>query len=216
MNLIDCFKYLVDDIHTVVIATVDDAGRPQTRAIDLLGYDEGGVYFSTGAGKAFCRELEAQGYVALTGMKGESTMERVAASMRGEVRACGPQKADELLDANPYMAQLYPTPESRATVRTFYLFKGSFDWFDLRTSPMTRLSFTFGGHDRNTEERCAAMAKNLLNMLLLEAPRHAEQAAPDTPEAREALIQKLLAARGDAPMSADLYEAWTLYQSATK
>ena len=40
-------KYLVEEIHTTVVATVDDAGLPVTAAIDMMDYDEGGLYFLT-------------------------------------------------------------------------------------------------------------------------------------------------------------------------
>ena len=211
MELLDCFKYLVDEIHTVVVATVDAQGHPQTRAIDLLGYDEEGLYFSTGAGKAFCRELESQGYVALTGMKGESTMERVAVSVHGQVRAQGAERTEELLQANPYMLQLYPTPESRATVRLFCVHAGSLDWYDLRTTPMTRLSFTFGGAQVDQAARRAALLRNLAGMLALEAGEAVADIPPEG-KAQLDLVDRLLAARGDAPMSADLYEAWRLFE----
>ena len=47
-------KYLVEEIHTTVVATVDDAGLPVTAAIDMMDYDEGGLYFQIG--RASCRE----------------------------------------------------------------------------------------------------------------------------------------------------------------
>lgn len=40
-------KYLVEEIHTTVVATVDDAGLPVTAAIDMMDYDDGGLYFLT-------------------------------------------------------------------------------------------------------------------------------------------------------------------------
>lgn len=33
-------KYLVEEIHITVVATVDDAGLPVTAAIDMMDYDE--------------------------------------------------------------------------------------------------------------------------------------------------------------------------------
>lgn len=33
-------KYLVEEIHTTVVATVDDEGLPVTAAIDMMDYDE--------------------------------------------------------------------------------------------------------------------------------------------------------------------------------
>ena len=47
----DYLAYLVEEIHTTVVATVDDAGLPVTAAIDMMDADEGDVYFLTARGK---------------------------------------------------------------------------------------------------------------------------------------------------------------------
>ena len=36
MQAIDYLKYIVDEIHSTVFATVDKAGRPVTCAIDMM------------------------------------------------------------------------------------------------------------------------------------------------------------------------------------
>ena len=46
-------SYLVEEIHTTVVATVDDSGLPVTAAIDMMDADENGVYFLTAKGKGF-------------------------------------------------------------------------------------------------------------------------------------------------------------------
>ena len=69
-------KYLVEEIHTTVVATVNDAGQPVTAAIDMMDYDEGGLYFLTAKGKGFYDRLKKRGTLALTGMKGTDTMHR--------------------------------------------------------------------------------------------------------------------------------------------
>ena len=46
-------KYLVEEIHTTVVATVDDEGLPVTAAIDMMDYDEDCLYFLTAKGKLF-------------------------------------------------------------------------------------------------------------------------------------------------------------------
>ena len=50
-------SYLVHEIHTTVVATVDDAGLPVTAAIDMMDADENGVYFLTAKGKGFYDRL---------------------------------------------------------------------------------------------------------------------------------------------------------------
>ena len=82
----DYLAYLVEEIHTTVVATVDDAGLPVTAAIDMMDADEGGVYFLTARGKGFYDRLKKRGVLALTGMKGEDTMHCAALSIRGKVR----------------------------------------------------------------------------------------------------------------------------------
>ena len=40
-------QYIVEKIHSAVFATVDGKGRPVTCAIDMMDYDESGLYFLT-------------------------------------------------------------------------------------------------------------------------------------------------------------------------
>ena len=89
MQAIDYLKYIVDEIHSTVFATVDQEGRPVTCAIDMMDCDENGLYFLTAKGKSFYRRLKQNAYVAFTAMKGEDTMSRVAVSVRGSVRELG-------------------------------------------------------------------------------------------------------------------------------
>ena len=69
----DYLNYLVEEIHTVIVATVDDDGRPVTAAIDMMDADDSGLYFLTAKGKGFYDRLVKRGCLALTGMKGEET-----------------------------------------------------------------------------------------------------------------------------------------------
>lgn len=49
----DYLKILVEQIHSTTIATIAADGHPQTRVIDMMLWDENGVYFLTAKGKAF-------------------------------------------------------------------------------------------------------------------------------------------------------------------
>lgn len=79
-------KYLVEEIHTTVMATTDANNLPVTCAIDVMDYDDNGLYFLTAKGKNFYDRLKRNGYVDLTGMKGKDTMSCVAVSLRGKVK----------------------------------------------------------------------------------------------------------------------------------
>ena len=47
MNKNDYLRILVEQIHSTTIATIGTDGHPQTRVIDMMLWDENGVYFLT-------------------------------------------------------------------------------------------------------------------------------------------------------------------------
>jgi len=141
----DYLKYLVKEIHTTIVATVDDNGLPVTAAIDMMDYDTDGLFFLTAKGKGFYDRLMKREFLALTGMKGEDTMSRVALSIRGKVKEIGPDYLPRLFEKNPYMLDIYPTEASRQALTVFKIYEGSGEWFDLSKKPIERASFTFGG-----------------------------------------------------------------------
>lgn len=145
MEAIDCLRYLVNEIHSVVAATVDEDGLPATCAIDLMDCDEAGLYLLTARGKRFYQRLRSRGYLALTGMKGADTLSRVAISLRGQAREIGPARLDALFEKNPYMKKIYPAPASRMALTVFQIYKGTGEFFDLSRLPVKRESFAFGG-----------------------------------------------------------------------
>lgn len=145
------FRYLVEEIHTTIVATVDDEGLPVTAAIDMMDYDENGLYFLTAKGKSFYDRLTKRGFLALTAIKGEDTMSSVAVSVRGKVRELGYGKIPELFEKNPYMHEIYPTEESMHALTVFQIYEGTGEWFDLSKKPIERDSFSFGNAQKKEE-----------------------------------------------------------------
>ena len=145
METRDYLSYLVNEIHTTVVATVDDEGLPVTAAIDMMDSDENGLFFLTAKGKGFYDRLKKHGFLALTALKGESTMTSVAVSVRGKVKELGYEKIPELFEKNPYMHEIYPTEESMQALTVFQIYEGSGEWFDLSKKPIERAYFSFGG-----------------------------------------------------------------------
>lgn len=70
----DYLRLLVEDIHSTTIATIGADGHPQTRVIDMMLWDEQGVYFLTARGKAFYAQLMEQGYIALSATRGKQSI----------------------------------------------------------------------------------------------------------------------------------------------
>ncbi len=106
METIEIFKYLQEQIHTTIIATNNENGLPVTCVIDIMDYDENGLYFLTAKGKNFYKRLKASGYLSLTGIKGDNTMSCVAVSVHGNVKEIGSERLQRLLDKNPYMYEI--------------------------------------------------------------------------------------------------------------
>ena len=92
MNTKEYLEYVVKEIHTVIVATVDDDGLPVTSAIDMMDADESGLYFLTAKGKGFYDRLKKRKFLALTATKGDDTMNSVAISNGAKSETWGLRK----------------------------------------------------------------------------------------------------------------------------
>ena len=117
MNKNDYLKLLVEEIHSAVVATVDSNGQPQTRIIDMMLWDENGVYFLTAKGKDFYTRLRQQGFIALS-----ATKDKRSVSLRGKVRSVKNEKLDEIFEKNSYMKSIYPG-DTRSALEVFCLYE---------------------------------------------------------------------------------------------
>ena len=147
-------KYLTEEIHSTVMATVDENGLPVTCAIDIMDYDENGLYFLTARGKNFYARLKRSGYVSLTGMKGTDTLSCVAISVRGKVEEVGSDYLNRLFEKNSYMSEIYPTKKSRTALTVFRIYDGCGEWFDLSKKTIERASFSFGKGIKTIDGYC--------------------------------------------------------------
>lgn len=126
MQAIDYLHILVDQLHTATVATIGSDGHPQTRVIDMMYYDDEGLYFLTAKGKRFYQQLMEQKFVAIS-----ATKDHVAISLRGEVVCIGSAKLDIIFAENVYMQQIYPQ-ETRAALVVFCLHNGQGEYFNLQ------------------------------------------------------------------------------------
>lgn len=110
-------KILVEDIHSTIVATLDSNNRPVTRCIDMMLYDQNGVYFLTATGKQFYQQLTEQKYVSLSGIKDKRCI-----SLSGKVKNIGKEKLDEIFEKDPYMKDLYPG-ETRSALEVFWIYE---------------------------------------------------------------------------------------------
>ena len=135
----DYLRTLVEDIHSAAVATLDADGRPQTRVIDMMLWDERGVYFLTARGKAFYDQLMAQKSIALS-----ATKDKISISLRGRVQSIGAERLDEIFEKNPYMQSIYPG-NTRGALEVFRLYEAEGEFFDIRVpSHVVRDHFVLG------------------------------------------------------------------------
>ena len=118
-------KLLVEAIHSTTVATIGADGHPQTRVIDMMLYDDNGVYFLTAKGKAFYEQLMEQQFIAVS-----ATKDKMAVSLRGKVRNIGYEKLDEIFEKNTYMQKIYPD-DTRSALQVFHLYEAQGEYFDI-------------------------------------------------------------------------------------
>lgn len=139
MQTKDYLRLLVEQIHSAVIATIGADGHPQTRVIDMMLWDDRGVYFLTAKGKAFYEQLMKQKYIALS-----ATKDKYSISLRGEITNIGSEKLDEIFEKNPYMQQIYPE-DTRSALEVFAVYEAEGEFFDISDpSHVTRDGFVIG------------------------------------------------------------------------
>lgn len=148
MKTKDYLKILKDEIHSVVISTIDDNGLPQTRVIDIMLVDDDSIYFITAKGKEFYHQLMKQKYVSISGIcGGVGSLNKKSISLRGKVKSIGQNLLNEVFEENPYMKEIYPKVESRSALEVFKLYEGKGEFFDLSVKPINRSTFIIGKYE---------------------------------------------------------------------
>ena len=135
----DYLNLLVDKIHSTTVATIGSDGHPQTRIIDMMLYDEEGVYFLTAKGKTFYGQLMDQQYVAIS-----ATKDKIAVSLRGKIKNIGKKNLDIIFEKNPYMKKIYPK-DTKDAIEVFQLYEAQGEYFDISNpSNIVRDTITIG------------------------------------------------------------------------
>lgn len=139
-------KTLVEEIHSTVVATIGSDGHPVTRVIDMMLYDEDGVYFLTARGKEFYQQLTEQNYIALSAVKDKKSI-----SLRGKIRNIGHRYLDKIFEKNTYMQRIYPEG-TRDVLEVFQIYEADGQAFDISDPAyVTRGTFTIGKKEEEPE-----------------------------------------------------------------
>lgn len=139
MQTNDYLRLLVEQIHSAVVATIGADGHPQTRVIDMMLWDDRGIYFLTAKGKVFYEQLMEQNYISMS-----ATKDKYSVSLRGEITNIGSEKLDEIFERNSYMQKIYPA-DTRSALEVFVVYKAEGEFFDIHDlSHVTRDRFVIG------------------------------------------------------------------------
>lgn len=144
MKLNEVLSFIQQDIHTVILATIDEYAHPITCAIDIMLEEKQKLYFITARGKSLYKRLMQNQHIAFTALKGSDTMSSIAISFQGKVRNIHHEKLDTIFHKNPYMNTIYPNEVSRNVLEVFEIYAGTIHLFDLSKQPIYRKDFTIG------------------------------------------------------------------------
>ena len=143
MSAQEYMKMLTEEFHSAAVATIGNDGKPQIRIIDMMLYDEKGVYFLTAKGKDFYGQLMEQSFVAVS-----STKDKTSRSLRGKIRNIGHEKLDEIFEKNTYMKGIYPG-DTRQILEVFCIYEAAGEYFDISDpSHVIRDGFVIGGAEK--------------------------------------------------------------------
>ena len=124
-------------------ATVDSRGNPQVRCISAIHFDEGGFYFFTARGKAFCRELLENGRVQILAYTRFKEMIRLSAKAVLAPEAEQEEKINTIFDERPYLSNVYPN-DTRKIGIIFEIRDAVIEYFNLGIKPIFRECYTLG------------------------------------------------------------------------
>lgn len=149
MTIEEILKFLQEEIHTVVIASLDEDHIPITCAIDLMLVENHKIYFLMARGKALYQRLMKQKEISLTGIKGEDTLTCIAVTIQGKVRNIGHEKLINIFKMNPYMQEIYPQENAREVLEVFEIYEYQGELFDLSQKPIYRKTFAYHRKEKN-------------------------------------------------------------------
>jgi len=148
-------------LRSVVFSTVAD-GTPQSRIIDVMVQDDGGLIFTTCRIKPFYRQLKESMKVSLTGM----TKDHVQIRLNGDIKEIDKKGLDAVYEANPDFDNLFPKDQELGHFQVFRIYRGKGEIFDLsgKEVKMQRERFAFGGETVNQAgctitDKCIACGK---------------------------------------------------------
>lgn len=140
MAYADYLKFLQEEIGAVVLATAGKNGVVHSRMINVGVGNEQGIFFMTAPSTDLYQQLKENQHVAITGYVNNDQGFRVV-RVEGLVRPLGKEHLEEILQDNPYVSDVYPDEEERASVQAFQIYQGKGSFHHLQKQEKTSFSW---------------------------------------------------------------------------
>ena len=131
-------------VGVLAFATVDEYGNPQIRNISAIHYEPEAMYFFTAKGKAFCKELLADGRVQVLGYTKYKEMIRMSAKAVLAPEEDQKKWIDTIFAEQPYLSNVYPGDTRDLAGIVFQIKDAQIEYFNLGVNPIFRESYTIG------------------------------------------------------------------------
>ncbi len=129
---------LISHIRFAAAATADENGLPFTDPIELLDWDENGIYFIADRTTDFYRRLARTGFLSVTGTDRADVPAVI--TLRGKAAELGSPLLPRLLKKSPGLEERYPSQLSRKNLTVFCICRGTGE----SSRSGKRESFSFG------------------------------------------------------------------------
>lgn len=143
MKALRYFKFMAVDLRAAVMAVDCGQGRVVTFAREIVGYDEGGIYFVVSKREPVYDMIRAAGYVSCTGMKGGTIKNRCTLTISGQVEEGSFDLAKKLVSENAYLLDVYAGELESGDLAAFRLFRGVGEYHDPARTPAVHATFEF-------------------------------------------------------------------------
>lgn len=147
MDTTEILSILYKEIHSVVVGMIDSEGHPSSAYLDVMLADDDSIFFMTSNnGRKLIKMLNNSDYISICGKTEGDFFHSKMITIQGRIRNIGKARIDDLMDANPYMKELYPDDqkEKRQIIDVFQVYCGVGVYQDLSVSPAERIPFQFG------------------------------------------------------------------------
>ncbi|MDK6597450.1 pyridoxamine 5'-phosphate oxidase family protein [Aerococcus mictus] len=134
------YMNVLENIGACVFSTVNEDGEADARYANVGVANEHGVFFMTAPTTNFYKQLTNNPKIAITGMLKEDGIEVIR--LQGTVREIGKEHLEAILKDNPFVQDVYPDEEERATVQAFQLYEGEGSYQHLQNHVKEEFSFS--------------------------------------------------------------------------